>query len=40
MARKPRLHALGGFYHVTLRGNDEAEIFFAKEGVWLALWAC
>ena len=29
MARKPRLHVPGGFYHVMLRGNGGAEIFFA-----------
>jgi len=28
MARKPRLHAPGAFYHVTLRGNHQQPIFF------------
>jgi REP element-mobilizing transposase RayT len=30
MARKPRLHLPGGFYHMMLRGNGGADIFFAK----------
>ncbi len=30
MARKPRLHVPGGFYHVMLRGNGGQDIFFAK----------
>lgn len=30
MARKPRIHVPGGFYHVLLRGNDGQDIFFAK----------
>lgn len=29
MARKPRLHVPGGFYHVMLRGNAGQDIFFA-----------
>jgi len=28
MARKPRIHVPGGFYHVMLRGNGGADIFF------------
>jgi len=31
MARKPRLHVPGGFYHVILRGNGGQDIFYAKE---------
>jgi len=27
MARKPRIHVPGGFYHVTLRGNHRQDIF-------------
>ena len=27
MARKPRLHVPGGFYHVILRGNGGQDIF-------------
>jgi REP element-mobilizing transposase RayT len=27
MARKPRMHVPGGFYHATLRGNHRQEIF-------------
>ncbi|HEX7373944.1 MAG TPA: transposase [Steroidobacteraceae bacterium] len=27
MARKPRVHVPGGFYHVTLRGNHRQDIF-------------
>jgi putative transposase len=30
MARPPRLHVPGGFYHVTLRGNHRQPIFFAE----------
>ncbi len=30
MARRPRLHVPGGFYHVTLRGNHRQPIFFAE----------
>ena len=30
MARRPRLHVPGGFYHVMLRGNGSADIFFVK----------
>ena len=30
MARKPRLHVPGGFYHVILRGNGGENIFYAK----------
>lgn len=29
MARRPRLHVPGGFYHVTLRGNHRNPIFFS-----------
>lgn len=29
MARRPRLHVPGGFYHVTLRGNHRQPVFFA-----------
>jgi len=29
MARKPRLHVPGGFYHVMLRGNAGQDIFFS-----------
>lgn len=28
MARRPRIHVPGGFYHVTLRGNHQLPIFF------------
>ena len=28
MARKPRLHVPGGFYHVMLGGNGGQDIFF------------
>jgi putative transposase len=31
MARRPRLHVPGGFYHVTLRGNHRQPIFFSPE---------
>jgi len=31
MARKPRLHAPGGVYHVILRGNARQDIFFRAE---------
>ena len=31
MARKPRIHAPGGIYHVMLRGNAGQEIFFDDE---------
>lgn len=30
MARKPRLHVPGGFYHVILRGNGGQDIFYIK----------
>lgn len=30
MARKPRLHVEGGFYHVILRGNGGEKIFFTN----------
>lgn len=30
MARKPRLHVPGGFYHVILRGNAQQDIFFGE----------
>jgi putative transposase len=29
MARRPRIHVPGGFYHVTLRGNHQQRIFFS-----------
>jgi putative transposase len=31
MARKPRLHDPGGYYHVILRGNGGSPIFFSPE---------
>jgi len=31
MARKPRLHYPGAFYHVMLRGNGGQEIFFSED---------
>lgn len=31
MARKPRIHVPGGFYHVILRGNGRQAIFFDAE---------
>jgi REP element-mobilizing transposase RayT len=31
MARKPRIHILGGVYHVMLRGNGGQDIFFDEE---------
>jgi putative transposase len=31
MARKPRLHIPGGFYHVMLRGNGGQQIFFSDD---------
>jgi len=31
MARKPRVHISGGFYHVMLRGNGGADVFFNEE---------
>ena len=30
MVRKPRLHILGSFYHVTLRGNGGQDVFFDR----------
>ncbi len=30
MARKPRIHVPGGFYHAILRGNDRQDIFYTK----------
>jgi len=30
MARKPRLHVPGGFYHVILRGNGGQDIFYGS----------
>ena len=30
MARKPRIHYPGAFYHVILRGNDGQDIFYSK----------
>jgi len=30
MARKPRLHVVGGVYHVMVRGNGGQDIFFEK----------
>ena len=37
MARKPRLHLPGGFFHVMLRGNGGQDIFFTNNGVGHAL---
>jgi len=31
MARKPRIHISGGYYHVMLRGNGGADVFFNEE---------
>ena len=31
MARQPRIHFTGAVYHVMLRGNARAEIFFEKD---------
>jgi REP element-mobilizing transposase RayT len=31
MARKPRIHYPGAFYHVILRGNSGRDIFFSKK---------
>ncbi len=31
MARKPRVHVVGGLYHVMLRGNGGGDIFFSDE---------
>jgi len=31
MARKPRLHVPGGFYHVILRGNARQDVFFTPQ---------
>ncbi len=31
MARKPRLHIPGALYHVILRGNAQADIFFGQQ---------
>ena len=31
MARKPRLHYPGAFYHVMLRGNGGQEVFFSED---------
>ena len=31
MARKPRIHLPGGFYHVILRGNSGQPVFFTDE---------
>jgi len=28
MARKPRIHLPGGYYHVMMRGNAGSDIFF------------
>jgi len=30
MARKPRIHVPGGYYHVVLRGNSRQDIFFTN----------
>jgi len=30
MARKPRIHYPGSYYHVILRGNGGQDIFFSK----------
>jgi len=35
MARKPRIHYPGTLYHVMLRGNGGADIFFAKGDILL-----
>lgn len=41
MPRKPRLHVPGGFFHVILRGNARAEIFFTRgdRSLWESLLA-
>jgi len=31
MARKPRIHIPGGYYHVMLRGNGGSDVFFSEE---------
>jgi putative transposase len=31
MARKPRIHYPGAFYHVILRGNNKQQIFFSNQ---------
>jgi REP element-mobilizing transposase RayT len=31
MARKPRIHISGGYYHVMLRGNGGVDVFFNEE---------
>jgi len=31
MARKPRIHVPGGYYHVMLRGNGGSDIFFSDD---------
>ncbi len=31
MARKPRIHYPGAFYHVILRGNNKQQIFFSDQ---------
>jgi len=31
MARQPRVHLPGGYYHVMLRGNGGADIFFSAK---------
>jgi hypothetical protein len=30
MARKPRVHVPGGYYHVMMRGNMGSELFFSE----------
>ena len=39
MARKPRIHVAGGFYHVILRGNAHQNIFLDKDDrdIWLCI---
>ncbi len=31
MARKPRIHLPGGYYHVMIRGNGGQDIFFSDK---------
>jgi REP element-mobilizing transposase RayT len=39
MARKPRIHVSGGFYHVILRGNARQDLFLnhADRDIWQAI---
>jgi len=39
MARKPRIHVAGGFYHVILRGNARQNIFLDKDDrdIWQSI---